>query len=75
MRDSRMAQNLADIANIAQTKLGKEWALPVLLMCAGEMGFVPTRRITFDGEIAELTISRLSMEILSDVEPTPGEPA
>jgi hypothetical protein len=65
MRDSKLTQALQDVAAIARTKLGpSDWMLPVMLMAADEAGFTATRRVTFDGELAEITLSKLVSEVL-----------
>jgi hypothetical protein len=69
MRDSKMQQALADIGNLSRTKLGNEWAWSVLYFVLQELGFTPVGIVKFDGEIVEMTITRLIRQMEMEEQP------
>jgi len=66
MRDSEVTRNLQDIADLSRTKLGKDWAFDVMMMCFDEQGFRPLQDVSFDGEMVELTVTRLIRRVQDD---------
>ena len=66
MRDSKFNQAISDICDIAQAKLGKDWAVAVMMAAAESQGFRAVRRAEFDGELAEVTFSKINVMVLDE---------
>ena len=66
MKDSELQRRLADICELSRVKLGQDWPMQVMLMAGNAGGFRANRIVECDGEIVEVTFSKLTCKIESD---------